>query len=443
MSGTIPGGDDDRTVMRPRLKAAPPPPAPRPVSATAPAALPAAGDTNPLMQSAASLLLLAAHIREMFQPPDAQLLRSEAMQAVRDFEARARQLNVANDLLLTARYVVCTMLDEAVLGTPWGARSGWGNQTLLMAFHHEAWGGEKFFQVLDRASADPARYQHLLELLYVCLSLGFAGKYRVAEGGADKLVEIRHALYQRIRGVSAATPGELSPHWQGAARGGHALSRVLPLWVAGAAAAFVLCAVFAFCYVRLSALAEPVAASFAQIGLETIDRPPPPPAPVAADLPTLKRLLAGEEQAGHLDVSEYGDRSVVSLHGDQFASASAEPTAQTRETLAAVAQAINRLAGAQPGRVVVQGHTDDAPLRSLRYANNHELSAERAKAAAGLLKTALAATVPIEAVGRGADQPRCTPPGTRENRACNRRVEIVYFLPTTDATTGGADVHVP
>ena len=46
-------------------------------------------------------------------------------------------------------------LDEAVLSTPWGAQSEWAQHPLLVAFHREAWGGEKFFEMLDRISSDP------------------------------------------------------------------------------------------------------------------------------------------------------------------------------------------------------------------------------------------------------------------------------------------------
>ncbi|MGH8445081.1 MAG: type IVB secretion system protein IcmH/DotU [Solimonas sp.] len=424
--------DEDRTVLRPRAAVpAPPPPAVQ--------ALPGNG-LNPLVQAATSLLLLAAHVRDMFQPPDIETLRAEATRALREFEARTRQLGIANDLMLTARYLLCTMLDEAVLDTPWGQRSQWGAQTLLMAFHRESWGGEKFFQVLDRASADPARYADLLELLYVCLSLGFTGKYRVVDDGNAKLAEVRHALYQRIRAVRGGAEAALSPHWQGVGDRRPRLARYLPLWVAAAAAAFALCAVFAFYYVRLAAQAEPIAAGLAGVGMEALDVPPPAAPPAPPDTPTLKRLLAAEETAGRLDVSEYGDRSVVSLHGLQFASGSAQPAPDLGTTLKAVALAVDTYARSRPGRILVQGHTDDAPLRSFKYANNHELSAERAKEVARLLKATLAPAVGVEAIGRGADQPRCTPPGTRDNRACNRRVEIVYFF---SSASGDARAQAP
>lgn len=49
-----------------------------------------------------------------------------------------------------------------------------------MHFHNEAWGGEKVFILLERLMREPKRYQDLLEFLYICFSLGFRGRYKVA-----------------------------------------------------------------------------------------------------------------------------------------------------------------------------------------------------------------------------------------------------------------------
>ena len=88
--------------------------------------------------------------------------------------------------------------------------------------------------------------------------------------------------------------------------------------------------------------------------------------------------------------------------------------------------AIGRALEAVPGRIMIIGHTDDQPLRSFRYADNFELSRERAKAVAQLLKPSLSNFSRVEWTGLGATQPRYSPATLPENRARNRRVEIVH-----------------
>ena len=106
-------------------------------------------------------------------------------------DSRSRRARPAcpNEIVLAARYALCAGLDEAVLSTPWGAQSEWAQHPLLVALHREAWGGEKFFEMLDRISQDPTRYIDLMELQYLvhCVRLrrqvpGAGARARAARG---------------------------------------------------------------------------------------------------------------------------------------------------------------------------------------------------------------------------------------------------------------------
>ena len=129
---------------------------------------------NPLVQAASPLLLLAGQLRRHLAVGDVAGLRRHALDEIRRFEERRAAAGVPSEVVLAARYALCATLDEAVLSTPWGAQSEWAQQSLLVALHREAWGGEKFFDMLDRISPDPARHIDLLELQYLCLAVGFA-----------------------------------------------------------------------------------------------------------------------------------------------------------------------------------------------------------------------------------------------------------------------------
>jgi type VI secretion system protein ImpK len=62
-------------------------------------------------------------------------------------------------------------------------------------------------------------------------------------------------------------------------------------------------------------------------------------------------------------------------------------------------------------------------MKSVRFPSNFELSVERAKAVAAVLKTGLADSSRVEVAGKGPDEP-IAPNTTPEGRAKNRRVEI-------------------
>ena len=377
-----------------------------------------AAGLNPLLQAASPLLILMGRLRTSLSNPDIAGLRRQALEQVREFEERARAGGVATETVLAARYVLCSALDEAVLSTPWGGQSDWGGQSLLVTLHREAWGGEKFFDMLQKISGDPGRHIDLMELQYVCLTLGFAGKYGNVDRGHTRLAEIQSDLYRRIREYRGVPRPELSLHWRGMQDRRNPVIRYVPWWVVGAFTLVVLAAAFIYYHARLGTLAAPVNDRLAHIGLA---QAPVSAAPSAA--PRLKQLLHDDETAGVLSVEERGNQTVVTLvASDLFGSGSAKLNPKYEATLQRIARALNQV----HGQVFVVGHTDDQPLRSLRYQDNFELSRARATEVVKLLSLTIDNAARIQSSGVGDSEPRYKPPSLPENRARNRRVEIVH-----------------
>jgi type VI secretion system protein ImpK len=375
------------------------------------------GARNPIIQAAAPLLTLGARLSVAVQNANIATLRQQAVQEVRAFEDRMRSAGVVAEDAIVARYVLCTFVDSAVLNTPWGAQGDWAGQSLLVIFHKEVSGGEKFFSILDRLRSNPSRYIDLIELVYVCLALGYEGKYRHDPQGHGRLGELQHDLYRLIREQRQISDQDLSPHWKGVEDRRNPIIRYVPWWVVAAVGLAILTGAFVYLHTKLSVQAAPIKAALAGAAV-TVDYPAPAQQPRSR----LKELLAPEESARRLTVEEFNGKTVVTLTAPElFKSGSARVNPDLYQTLRAVALALNQV----PGRVVIVGHTDDQPVHSLRFADNFDLSRERAVAVADLLKVALAAPGRLEWQGAGSTQPRYKPVGTAENRARNRRVEII------------------
>ncbi len=155
-------------------------------------------DLNPLIGSAAALIAVLSELKLPEVYCDMDKLRRKLVTQIKEFENSAKLKGVAAMNVLVARYILCAALDEAVLSLPVGEQSSWASQSLLSTFHEDAGGGEKFFVILERMNQDPSMNIDILELLYLCLSLGFQGKYRVMDGGQEQLRMVRESLYQRI-----------------------------------------------------------------------------------------------------------------------------------------------------------------------------------------------------------------------------------------------------
>lgn len=243
-----PGGD--RTVMRPMPGGrgtgsqthVPQPSIPQPGRAsTAPTSRPPldAGAAyfrtdqglNPLVNAASTLIAVFEKTRQSLSHPDVGGLHQRLVNEVKAFEARIRDQGTRQEVILSARYLMCSVLDEAVLNTPWGSESAWGQRTLLSVFHGETSGGEKSFLILDRMRQTPADNLDILELFYICLSLGFEGKYRLMSRGRDALDQIREELFAIIRRHRGDYERALSPRWQGLGNTRNSLTEYVPMWV--------------------------------------------------------------------------------------------------------------------------------------------------------------------------------------------------------------------
>jgi len=192
---------------------------------------------NPLVNAAATLLAVFSKTRESLNYANVAHLSQQLDREIRSFESNARVAGINEEKVIIARYILCTILDEAVLNTPWGAESAWNQRTLLSNFHNETAGGEKFFDILDRLRHSPSENIETLELIYICLSLGYEGKYRVLPRGRDNLEQLRDELFHLIRNYRGDYERALSPCWQGVGHTGNKLSTYLPMWVV---ASFVL-----------------------------------------------------------------------------------------------------------------------------------------------------------------------------------------------------------
>ncbi len=453
--------DSDRTVIRPvpggRKPAAPPPQAaaPRPAAspfdappAAAPPqqAAPAASYTpapvadgaerilltgSPLMVAAAPLLQLLARLRNTSSQPNAFELRERAVAQIRAFEQEARTAGVPDDQLSWARYALCASLDDAVLNTPWGADSAWSQNSLVSTFHREVQAGTRFFDLLKQLEQNPGIYLGLLELMYMCLSLGFMGLHRHSRGGMQILEKAREDVYTVIMRQRGAVEAGLSPRWMGASAPYKPARARLPVWVAACFALAVVAGLFGYFSSSLNTASDdlfarmmgaPPAAmpSIARIAA-VVPPPPPPPPPGPSFVDKLRTFLKPEIDQNLVVVLGDDNTPIVRIKGKgMFALGNATLEPKYLGILGRIGEALKQESGA----VFVNGYTDNQPIHTVRFPSNYELSAARAGAAKEVIAKALGDPGRIKAEGR-ADADPVAPNATPEGRDENRRIEVV------------------
>jgi type VI secretion system protein ImpK len=376
---------------------------------------------NPLATAANPLLNLIPQIRVMAHHPDPGQLRNYLVEQVQLFERRAREAQLPQETVIGARYALCTALDETAAKTPWGGGGAWSRHSLLVTFHNETWGGEKFFQVLARLVQDPKKHIDLIEMMSVCIALGFEGRFGVVDNGRTQLETLRRRLVEIIASVRGELSKALSQHWQGAKSDKRSAWGFLPLWIAAGATLLVLAGIYFLYSFLLANKSNEVFSTISGIRLAKAQAVvTAKPAPVNR----FAQFLEPEVREGLVTVRDDADRSVVTLRGDGlFDSGSTDVKSRYIPVLSRISDALNTV----PGAVLVTGYTDNVPIRTVRFPSNYELSQARADVVRRLIDERLTVRNRTRAEGR-ADSDPLVANDSAENRSRNRRVEVTLLL---------------
>ncbi|MGI9499966.1 MAG: type VI secretion system protein TssL, long form [Geminicoccaceae bacterium] len=398
---------------------------------------------NLLYAAAVSLFGIINQLKHSSVLIDVPELRRRMIAAINSFEQRALAAGYDMTIVQTARYCLCTTVDEAVLSTEWAIDTAWSQQTLLYTFYSDTSGGEMFFTKLDKVQSsvtdsadhgDTSAEVDLLEVLYVCLALGFCGKYRILDQGDAKLEQLRQAVYGLVMQRRAAVAHELSPSWRGA----EIVDQPRGMLLVGLTTLMVLVVLLSIFVMLSHYLNERSDQSFAQV--QSIGRT------VAFELdretPTVDKakewwngfgtFLEDEIRRGVLELIDTPESVVIRIFNNGlFPSASAAVSDGYQRVFQQIGRAIETKV---PGAVTVIGHSDNRPIRTVRFPSNWHLSTARAEAVAQAISPSLSDPDRLSFEGRSDTQPLASNV-TPEGQAANRRVEILLpkVIPMADA----------
>lgn len=136
----------------------------------------------------------------------------------------------------------------------------------------------------------------------------------------------------------------------------------------------------------------------------------------------LQRDLAEDLESGRMELLEDGRGLVLSIpEASAFTTGSADLSPAAMQAIARLASSLRELRNS----VLIEGHTDDVPIHTVRFASNWELSTARATAVVQyLIERGGVEASRLSAAGYGEFHPR-VPNESAPARARNRRVDVV------------------
>lgn len=194
--------------------------------------------------------------------PDVRAVYQRFDELLRGIDADGQRGGASPENVRLVIFALAAFADEMILSSKLPFRATWSDQPLQLTYFNENAAGEEFFTRLelsrkprDAASAD------VLESYYLCLSLGFKGRF----GGSPKLEKQRRSLMEQLvvdirtaRGnATGLSPHAMNPNYQRPA------SRLMPVWLVPVLAIAALVAIVIIFGVLVSQMSSDAVAAFA------------------------------------------------------------------------------------------------------------------------------------------------------------------------------------
>lgn len=358
---------------------------------------------NPLRDIFADLisyvLLFRATCGERPLAPSTVRERIEGL--IAEQERRVKAGEAPYDSYRQGLFPVLSWVDEAVLNSNWQYRNEWRH--LMLTTFGTLNAGKEFFSRLEEI---PATSLDVKEIFFICLSLGFEGKYALGDkSDLGQLREYRRRLYRDIAPRAEVRRERIFPEAYGRGRGPARPERK-SIGAAWFGLAILIPALLFGVYWFL--LHRQTADLLAR--LNTPNAAPPSRARTLVELLRDRGIQAEQAARG----------VVITLPNALFTVNVAQLSPEGQRQVKEVSAALQEHAAGMP--VLVEGHA--SAEKGTPEDTNQRLSDERAANVVVLLKEAGLRNERVTAKGFGSKSPAASN-DTEEGRAKNRRVQII------------------
>ena len=180
-----------------------------------------------LVSLASPVFDLALKLRAGLVAPS-NTLRPTVAHLLQELEQRAATLRYSENKIKAVKFALAAYVDETVLTTNFPLREEWEKFPLQLEYFGEHLAGVKFFERLDELLKQVEAEAEVVEVYYLCLLLGFKGKYKVYM--EDQLQGVIEKTAAQLKRVGRLQETDLSPHWKVTDQPEPPRDPGLPLW---------------------------------------------------------------------------------------------------------------------------------------------------------------------------------------------------------------------
>lgn len=185
----------------------------------------------------ADCLLLSLQLRDTQNFGTAAELRQKITSMLDDIEREAKRNQYTMDDIQKVKFALVAFLDETIIAADWSGKDEWIANPLQVQLFNRFDAGDEFYQKLEDLLDEIRLNSEVLEVYYLCLTLGFKGKYAYLE--QEKLRVIIDDVHQDLKLSNPKAIRKLAPHGNRNEEIAEVIQSEIPLWSIGVGAAAV------------------------------------------------------------------------------------------------------------------------------------------------------------------------------------------------------------
>ncbi len=194
--------------------------------------------SSDLVSLAAPVLDMVLRLKAGVVAPSTEL-RPAILRLLNEVEQRGATLRYSDRQVKALKFALAAFVDETMMSTNFPLREEWERFPLQLEIFGEHLAGVKFFDTLEEMLKNIETEADVVEVYYICMLLGFKGKYKVYM--EDQLQSLIERTSAELRRVGRLQETELSPHWRVTDQPEPPPEGGIPWWlIMGAGAVFCL-----------------------------------------------------------------------------------------------------------------------------------------------------------------------------------------------------------
>ncbi|RPH92916.1 MAG: DotU family type IV/VI secretion system protein [Calditrichaeota bacterium] len=216
-----------------------------------------------LLNICQELLMLILHLRSTDQYGDESFLKSRIQSLLMKFELDAGNQGFHPEQINQVKFALVAFLDETIITSNWSERDRWRSSPFQFLLFQRYDAGEEFFTKLDALKQNLVINRQLLQVYYMCLVLGFKGKYQLHD--ADKLRILIDELYALLSSSGHQSSSQITPKGYPREEIIDIVAKEIPAWVIAAVAGGLVLLIYVVLNLMINNAADGIAKNIANL----------------------------------------------------------------------------------------------------------------------------------------------------------------------------------